>query len=95
MNYAIKTLPRRLEVKRDLPRILKPYDAVQQQSLISNINLLTNCGTPPTNAMVHYFIKEITGINVGNNYITQFWYKYSDILAAGYLKPINLLKKKS
>ena len=45
--------------------------------------------------MVYYFIKEITGIDVGKNYITQFWHKYSDILAAGYLKPIDLLRKKA
>ena len=44
----------------------------QQQSLISYINLLTNRGTPFINAMVHHFIKEITGINIGKNYITQF-----------------------
>ena len=67
----------------------------QQQSLISYINLLTNRGTLPINVMVHRFIKEITGINIKKNYITQFWYKYSDILAVGYLKPINLLKKKA
>ena len=42
----------------------------QQQSLISYINLLTNRGTPPTNAMVHCFIKEITGIDIRKNYIT-------------------------
>ena len=45
--------------------------------------------------MVHYFIKEITGIDVGKNYITQFWHKYSDILAVEYLKPIDLLRKKA
>ena len=45
--------------------------------------------------MVYCFIKEITGIDIKKNYITQFWYKYSDILAAGYLKLINLLKKKA
>jgi len=67
----------------------------QQQSLISYINLLINRSTPPTNAMVHYFIKEITGIDVGKNYITQFWYKYSDILVAKYLKPIDLPRKKA
>ena len=44
--------------------------------------------------MVYCFI-EITGINIKKNYITQFWHKYSDILAAGYLKPINLLRKKT
>ena len=67
----------------------------QQQSLISYINLFTNRGTPPINIMVYCFIKEITGINIRKNYITQFWYKYSNILAAGYLKPINLSKKKT
>ena len=66
----------------------------QQQSFISYINLLTNYSTPFTNAMVYYFIKEITEINIKKNYITQFQYKYNNILAAGYLKPINLLRKK-
>ena len=45
--------------------------------------------------MVYYFIKKITGINIRKNYITQFWHKYSNILIAGYLKPINLLRKKA
>ena len=45
--------------------------------------------------MVHHFIKEITRIDIGKNYITQFWHKYSNILAARYLKPIDLLKKKA
>ena len=45
--------------------------------------------------MVYCFIKEITGINIKKNYITQFWHKYSNILAAGYLKPIDLLRKKA
>jgi hypothetical protein len=45
--------------------------------------------------MVHCFIKKITGIDIRKNYITQFWYKYSDILVAGYLKPINLSRKKA
>ena len=64
-------------------------------TLISYINLLTNRGTPPINAMVYCFIKEITGIDVRKNYITQFWHKYSDVLAAEYLKPIDLLRKKA
>ena len=45
--------------------------------------------------MVHRFIKEITGIDVGKNYITQFWHKYNDVLVARYLKPINLSRKKA
>ena len=45
--------------------------------------------------MVYCFIKEITGINIKKNYITQFWHKYSDILMAGYLKPIYLSRKKA
>ena len=45
--------------------------------------------------MVYRFIKEITGIDIRKNYITQFWHKYSDILAAEYLKLINLLRKKA
>ena len=45
--------------------------------------------------MVHRFIKEITGIDVGKNYITQFWHKHNDVLAAGYLKPIDLSRKKA
>ena len=45
--------------------------------------------------MVYRFIKEITGIDIKKNYITQFWHKYSDILAVKYLKPINLSRKKA
>ena len=45
--------------------------------------------------MVYYFIKEITGINIKKDYITQFWYKHSNILIVGYLKPMDLLRKKA
>ena len=41
----------------------------QAQSLINYINLLTNRGIPPTPPMVKRFVKDITGIDVGKNYI--------------------------
>jgi hypothetical protein len=44
----------------------------QAQSLINYINLFTNQGIPPTPLIVKYFIKDITGINIGKNYINKF-----------------------
>ena len=44
----------------------------QAQSLINYINLLTDQRTPPTPPMVKRFIKDITRIDVGKNYINKF-----------------------
>jgi hypothetical protein len=50
----------------------------QAQSLVDYINLLTNRGIPPTPPMVKRFVKDITGIDVGKNYINKFWRKFDD-----------------
>ena len=43
----------------------------QAWSLIDYINLLTNQGIPPTLPIVKRFIKDITKINIGKNYINK------------------------
>jgi len=67
----------------------------QAQSLVNYINLLTNRGIPPTPPMVKRFVKDITGIDVGKNYINEFWRKFDDQLLGGYIAPIDLKRKKA
>ena len=67
----------------------------QAQSLINYINLLTDRGTPPTPPMVKRFVKDITGINVGKNYINEFWRRFDDQLLGGYIAPVDLKRKKA
>ena len=55
----------------------------QAQSLVNYINLLTNQGIPPTPLMVKYFVRDITGIDVGKNYVNEFWRKFDDQLRGG------------
>ena len=67
----------------------------QAQSLINYINLLTDRGTPSTPPMVKRFVKDITGIDVGKNYVNKFWRKFDDQLLGGYIAPVDLKHKKA
>ena len=45
--------------------------------------------------MVKCFIKDITRINVGKNYINKFWRKFNNQLLSGYIAPIDLKHKRA
>ena len=45
--------------------------------------------------MVKCFIKDITGIDIGKNYINEFQWKFNDQLLGGYITPIDLKRKKA
>ena len=45
--------------------------------------------------MVKRFVKDITGIDVGKNYINEFWRKFDDQLLGGYIAPVDLKRKKA
>jgi hypothetical protein len=67
----------------------------QARSLVNYINLLTNRGIPPTPPMVKRFVRDITGIDVGRNYVNEFWRKFDDQLRGGYIAPLDLKCKKA
>ena len=45
--------------------------------------------------MVKRFVKDITGINVGKNYINEFWRKFDDQLLGSYIALVDLKRKKA
>ena len=45
--------------------------------------------------IIKCFVKDITKINVGKNYINEFQQKFNDQLLSGYIAPIDLKHKKA
>ena len=45
--------------------------------------------------MVKCFVKDITGIDVGKNYINEFWQKFDGQFLGGYIAPVDLKRKRA
>ena len=60
-----------------------------EESLITQINRLTDRGIPPTSRMVRNFAEEIIGRPVGKNWTGDFVKRYSTRLKSQYLRNID------
>lgn len=67
----------------------------QEESLIGQINKLTERGLPPTSRMVRNFAEEIIKSSVGKNWTSDFVKRHSTRLKSLYLKNIDSKRKKS
>jgi len=62
---------------------------MEEEELIKHINMLTDCGLPPTSAMVQNIAEEMIGWAVGKNWTGQFVKRYKDRLQSVYLRNID------
>ena len=61
----------------------------QEDSLIRQINILTDRGIPPTPTMVRNFVEEIVKGPVGKNWTSDFVRRHNDQLKSLYLKNLD------
>ncbi|KAF2433061.1 hypothetical protein EJ08DRAFT_647478, partial [Tothia fuscella] len=67
----------------------------QESALVAHINTLTDRGTPPTNAIVSNFAKDIGGKEPGKNWCSGFVKRWSHVLKSYYLTGLDLDRKKA
>ena len=61
----------------------------QEESLIAQINHLTDRGLPPTPQMVKDFVEEIIGASVGTNWAGESVRRHKDRLKSLYLRNMD------
>ena len=61
----------------------------QEEILIQRINQLSDCGLPPSPAIVYNLAEEILQGLIGKNWATRFRKRYSDRLKSIYLRNID------
>ena len=68
---------------------------VQEETLISHINRLTDRGLPPTSRMVRNFAEEMIGRPIGKNWTGDFVKRYQGRLTSIYLRNIDNQRMKA
>ncbi|KAF2416994.1 hypothetical protein EJ08DRAFT_654625 [Tothia fuscella] len=67
----------------------------QESALVAYINTLTDRGTPPTNAMVSNFAKDIGSKEPGKNWCSSFVKRWLYVLKSCYLTGLDSDRKKA
>ncbi|KAF2432893.1 hypothetical protein EJ08DRAFT_647654, partial [Tothia fuscella] len=67
----------------------------QESTLVAHINTFTDRGTPPTNAMVSNFAKDICGKEPGKNWCSSFVKRWAHVLKSCYLTGLDSDRKKA
>jgi hypothetical protein len=67
----------------------------QEGELVKYIQNLTACGLPPTPAMVHTFVHDISGRYPGKSWMGRFLSRWKNDLESRYLRPFDVARQKA